>query len=67
MTIQEPLLRKLQILTTTNQEQASLIAAQERILTDYERRLDRQSSRLLKCLWAIGLLSLGLIVALIAR
>lgn len=62
-----PLETKLRELAIANQEQASLIEAQEQLLTTYEAELDRQASRLAKCLWAIGLLSLALILAVVAR
>lgn len=63
----EPLEVRLRELATVNQEQASLIEAQEQLLTTYEAELDRQAARLSKCLWAIGMLSLGLVVAIVVR
>lgn len=63
----EPMETRLHVLTAANQEQASLIAAQERLLTTYEAELDRQASRLAKCLWAIAGLSLALIAAIVVR
>lgn len=63
----EPMEARLRELTMVNQEQSSLIEAQERLLTTYEAELDRQANRLNKCLWAIAGLSLGLILAVVAR
>lgn len=61
----EPLEARLRELATANQEQASMIAAQEQLLTTYEAELDRQASRLSKCLWAIAGLSLALILVIV--
>lgn len=62
-----PLEARLRELTAENQEQADLIEAQERLLTTYEAEMDRQSERLMKCLWVILALAILLIVAVATR